>query len=133
MAKKLLERYSALVVDDSGTARSILVGLLDELGIKSVKVLSDGNQVVPHLEIGNRPSFILLDWTMRDMHGIDVLKAIRNHDNPKIKSIPIIMVTAEAKKDNIVDAIKAGITGYVTKPFTGAILEERIKKVLKLS
>jgi len=133
MAKKLLERYTALVVDDSGTARSILVGLLDELGIKGVKVLSDGKQVVPHLEIGNRPSFILLDWTMRDMHGIDVLKAIRNHDNPKIKSIPIIMVTAEAKKDNIVDAIKAGITGYVTKPFTGAILEERIKKVLKLT
>jgi len=121
------------VVDDSDTARVIQVGILDELGIQNVKVLTDGIQVLPYLEAGNLPSFILLDWTMREMHGIDVLKAIRNNDNPEIQSIPVIMVTGETKKDNIVEAITAGTSGYVTKPFTGETLEAGIKKALKIT
>lgn len=117
-----------LVVDDFATMRKIEKNILGQLGIKNVDEADDGTTALPKVQ-QNKYDVILLDWNMPQMSGLELLKAIRA--DPNTKNVPIVMVTAEALKDNIVAAAQAGVNDYVVKPFTAAVLEEKLKKVLK--
>lgn len=118
-----------LIVDDFATMRKIERNILGQLGIKNVDEADDGSTALPKLQ-SNTYDVVLLDWNMPTMNGLDLLKAIRADDS--LKGIPVIMVTAEALKDNIVAAAQAGVNDYVVKPFTAGALEEKLKKVLKV-
>lgn len=118
-----------LVIDDFATMRKIEKNILGQLGIKNVDEADDGSTALPKLQ-SNQYDIVLLDWNMPTMTGLELLKAVRSDED--LKSIPVIMVTAEALKDNIVAAAQAGVNDYIVKPFTAATLEEKIKKVLKV-
>ena len=117
-----------LVVDDFATMRKIEKNILGQLGIKNVDEADDGTTALPKVQ-QNSYDLILLDWNMPQMSGLELLKAIRS--DPNTKDVPIVMVTAEALKDNIVAAAQAGVNDYIVKPFTAAVLEEKLVKVLK--
>ena len=115
-----------LVVDDFSTMRRIVRNLLKELGHTEVEEAEDGNAALARLK-GDKFDFVVSDWNMPNMTGIDLLKAIRADD--ALKHIPVLMITAEAKKENIVEAAQAGASGYIVKPFTAATLDEKLKKI----
>jgi two-component system chemotaxis response regulator CheY len=115
-----------LVVDDFSTMRRIVRNLLKELGYANVEEAEDGAQGLAKLKDGNF-EFVVSDWNMPNMDGLTMLKHIRADD--KLKSLPVLMVTAEAKKENIIAAAQAGAHGYVVKPFTSATLEEKLNKI----
>ncbi len=119
-----------LIVDDFATMRKIERNILGQLGIKNVDEADDGSTALPKLQT-NIYDVVLLDWNMPNMTGLELLKALRSGDNNK--DVPVIMVTAEALKDNIVAAAQAGVNDYIVKPFTAGVLEDKIKKVLKIS
>jgi two-component system chemotaxis response regulator CheY len=117
-----------LVVDDFSTMRRIVRNLLKELGFTNVDEAEDG--VVALQKLKSEPyDFIVSDWNMPNMTGIDLLKAIRA--DAALKHLPVLMVTAEAKKENIIAAAQAGASGYVVKPFTAATLDEKLNKIFK--
>lgn len=118
-----------LVIDDFATMRKIEKNILGQLGIKNVDEADDGSTALPKLK-ANQYDVVLLDWNMPNMTGLELLKAMRAEDS--LKSVPVIMVTAEALKDNVVAAAQAGVNDYVVKPFNAATLEEKLRKVLKL-
>ena len=115
-----------LLVDDFATMRKIVRNILGQLGIKNVDEADDGSTALPKLK-QNKYDIVISDWNMPKMTGLDLLKAVRADEN--LKSLPFLMVTAEALKDNIVAAALAGISDYVVKPFTAATLEEKLKKI----
>lgn len=115
-----------LLVDDFATMRKIVRNILGQLGIKNVDEADDGSTALPKLK-QNKYDIVISDWNMPKMTGLDLLKAVRADEN--LKALPFLMVTAEALKDNIVAAAQAGISDYVVKPFTAAILEEKLKKI----
>lgn len=117
-----------LVVDDFSTMRRIIRNLLKELGYNNVDEAEDGSMALAKLK---RESFdfIVSDWNMPVMDGLELLKAVRA--DPKLTHIPMLMVTAEAKKENIIAAAQAGASSYVVKPFTAATLDEKISKILE--
>ncbi len=115
-----------LVVDDFSTMRRIVRNLLKELGFSNVDEAEDG-QVALHKLKNGQFDFVVSDWNMPNMTGIELLKAMRA--DPQLKHIPLMMVTAEAKKENIIEAATAGASGYIVKPFTAATLDEKLKKV----
>jgi two-component system chemotaxis response regulator CheY len=117
-----------LVVDDFSTMRRIVRNLLKELGFTNVDEAEDGIVALQKLR-GEQFDFIVSDWNMPNMTGIDLLKAIRA--DAALKHLPVLMVTAEAKKENIIEAAKAGANGYVVKPFTAATLDEKLNKIFK--
>ncbi len=117
-----------LVIDDFATMRKIEKNILGQLGIKNVDEADDGTTALPKIQ-QNQYDVVLLDWNMPQMSGLELLKAVRA--DPATKGVPIIMVTAEALKDNIVAAAQAGVNDYVVKPFTAAVLEEKLNKVLR--
>ncbi|MBI5637025.1 MAG: response regulator [Nitrospinae bacterium] len=119
-----------LVIDDFATMRKIEKNILGQLGIKNVDEADDGSTALPKLK-ANKYDVVLLDWNMPNMTGLELLKAMRAEDS--LKTLPVIMVTAEALKDNVVAAAQAGVNDYVVKPFTAGTLEEKLKKVLKLT
>lgn len=112
-----------LVVDDFSTMRRIIKNLLRDLGFNNTQEADDGSTALPMLQKGDF-DFVVTDWNMPGMQGIDLLKAIRADDN--LKHIPVLMVTAEAKREQIIAAAQAGVNGYVVKPFTAATLKEKI-------
>ena len=116
-----------LVVDDFSTMRRIVKNLLQELGYPNVQEADDGQSALPMLKTGNF-DFVITDWNMPQMPGLELLKAVRADD--KLKHLPVLMVTAEAKREQIVEAAQAGVSGYVIKPFTAATLKEKIDKIL---
>ena len=117
-----------LVVDDFSTMRRIVRNLLKELGFNNVDEAEDG--VVAMQKLRSQPfDFVVSDWNMPNMTGIDLLRNIRA--DPQLKHLPVLMVTAEAKKENIVAAAQAGASGYVVKPFTAATLDEKLKKIFQ--
>lgn len=119
-----------LVVDDFSTMRRIIRNLLKELGFTNVEEAEDGVNGLSKLKGGGVPfQFVVSDWNMPNMTGIDMLRAIRA--DPALKHLPVLMVTAEAKKENIIEAAQAGASGYVVKPFTAATLEEKLNKVFE--
>ena len=119
---------SFLVVDDFSTMRRIVRNLLKELGFSKIEEAEDGVDALEKIRAGNI-DFVVADWNMPNMDGLELLKTIRGDD--ALKHIPVLMVTAEAKKENIIAAAQAGASGYVVKPFTAAILEEKLNKVFK--
>jgi two-component system, chemotaxis family, chemotaxis protein CheY len=117
-----------LVVDDFSTMRRIVRGLLKELGFNNVEEAEDGVAALTRLKTGGI-DFIVSDWNMPNMTGIELLKAIRADD--VLKGLPLLMITAEAKKENIIEAAQAGASGYIVKPFTAATLEEKLNKIFE--
>ena len=117
-----------LVVDDFSTMRRIVRNLLKELGFGNVDEAEDGNSALAKLRNGNF-DFVVSDWNMPNMTGIELLKSIRGDD--ALKHLPVLMVTAEAKKENIIEAAQAGANGYVVKPFTAATLSEKLNKIFQ--
>jgi two-component system, chemotaxis family, chemotaxis protein CheY len=115
-----------LIVDDFSTMRRITRGLLKELGATNVDEAEDGVQALSKLKAGAF-DFVITDWNMPNMTGIELLKAIRA--DAKLKSLPVLMITAEAKKENIIEAAQSGANGYIVKPFTAATLSEKLNKI----
>ena len=123
-----LEDTRFLVVDDFSTMRRILRNLLNELGFMNVQEAEDGVDALAKLRAGTF-DFVVTDWNMPNMSGIELLQAIRA--DASLKHLPVLMVTAEAKRDNIIMAAKAGASGYVVKPFTAAKLDEKLMKIFR--
>ena len=117
-----------LIVDDFSTMRRIIKNLLRDLGFTNTAEADDGNTALPMLQSGSF-DFLVTDWNMPGMSGFDLLKAVRADEN--LKNLPVLMVTAEAKRDQIVAAAQAGVNGYVVKPFTAAVLKEKIEKIFE--
>jgi two-component system chemotaxis response regulator CheY len=117
-----------LVVDDFSTMRRIVKNLLQELGYQNIQEADDGKTAWPMLQTGSF-DFVITDWNMPLMPGLDLLKAIRADE--KLKGLPVLMVTAEAKREQIVEAVQAGVSGYVVKPFTAEILKQKLDKILQ--
>ncbi|OWY38753.1 response regulator [Xenophilus sp. AP218F] len=117
-----------LVVDDFSTMRRIVRNLLKELGFTNVDEAEDG-QVALHKLKTQHFDFIVSDWNMPNMTGIELLKAVRA--DPQLKHLPFMMITAEAKRENIIEAAMAGASGYIVKPFTAATLEEKMNKIFQ--
>ncbi|HUN75094.1 MAG TPA: chemotaxis response regulator CheY [Steroidobacteraceae bacterium] len=116
-----------LVVDDFSTMRRIVKNLLNDLGYQNVVEADDGNTALPILQQGDIDCLIT-DWNMPGMHGLELLKAVRS--DAKLAKLPVLMLTAEAKREQIVEAAQAGVSGYVIKPFTAEILKEKLEKIL---
>ncbi|MCF6250569.1 MAG: chemotaxis response regulator CheY [Methylococcaceae bacterium] len=117
-----------LVVDDFSTMRRIVKNLLRDLGFANTVEADDGKTALPILLAGGI-DFLVTDWNMPGMTGIDLLKAVRA--NPDLVDLPVLMVTAEAKREQIIMAAQAGVNGYVIKPFTAATLKEKIEKIFE--
>jgi len=117
-----------LIVDDFSTMRRIIRNLLKELGYSNADEAEDGLIGLNKIKTGNY-DFVVCDWNMPNMDGLAMLQAIRAE--PSIAKIPVLMVTAEAKKENIIAAAQAGANGYIVKPFTAATLEEKLSKVFE--
>ena len=117
-----------LVVDDFSTMRRIVRNLLKELGFVNVDEAEDGAIALQKLKAGGF-DFVISDWNMPNMDGLALLQSIRADES--LKKLPVLMVTAEAKKENIVAAAQAGANGYVVKPFTAATLDEKLNKIFQ--
>lgn len=117
-----------LVVDDFSTMRRIVRNLLKELGYTNVDEAEDGAMALSKLR-GGGFDFVVSDWNMPNMDGLTMLQNIRQ--DPTLKHLPVLMVTAEAKKENIIAAAQAGASGYVVKPFTAATLDEKLSKIFE--
>ncbi|AEG71297.1 MULTISPECIES: chemotaxis response regulator CheY [Ralstonia solanacearum species complex] len=123
-------QYRFLVVDDFPTMRRIVRNLLKELGFANVDEAEDGAAGLAKVKEG-RFDFVISDWNMPNMDGLQMLQGIRADPNPGINKLPVLMVTAEAKKENIIAAAQAGANGYVVKPFTAATLDEKLGKIFE--
>ena len=118
-----------LVVDDFSTMRRIVSGLLKELEYTKIVEADDGSSALKILESGaSNITFVLTDWNMPVMDGLTLLKKIRS--TPALSHLPVLMITAEAKKENIVMAAQEGADGYIVKPFNATTLKEKIEKIL---
>ena len=117
-----------LIVDDFSTMRRIIKNLLRDLGFTNVKEADDGNTALPMLT-SEHFDFLVTDWNMPGMTGIDLLRAVRADE--RLKHLPVLMVTAEAKREQIIEAAQAGVNGYVVKPFTAVALKEKIEKIFE--
>ncbi|PCH61333.1 MAG: chemotaxis protein CheY [Gammaproteobacteria bacterium] len=117
-----------LIVDDFSTMRRIIKNLLRDLGFNNTTEADDGQTGLPILQAGGI-DFLVTDWNMPGMQGIDLLKAVRA--DPKLASTPVLMVTAEQKREQIIEAAQAGVNGYIVKPFTAATLKEKIDKIFE--
>jgi two-component system chemotaxis response regulator CheY len=117
-----------LVVDDFSTMRRIIKNLLRDLGFTNIQEADDGNTALPMLQQGDF-DFVVTDWNMPGMQGIDLLKEIRKDDN--LSHLPVLMVTAEAKREQIIQAAQAGVNGYIVKPFTAVTLKEKLDKIFE--
>jgi len=117
-----------LVVDDFSTMRRIIKNLLRDLGFTNTQEADDGITALPILQSGNF-DFLVTDWNMPGMTGLDLLKEVRKDAN--LVSLPVLMVTAESKREQIIEAAQAGVNGYVVKPFTAATLKEKIDKIFE--
>lgn len=117
-----------LVVDDFSTMRRIVRNLLKELGYTNVDEAEDGVIALQKLN-GSPFDFVVTDWNMPNMDGLTLLQTIRA--TPALKHLPVLMVTAEAKKENIIAAAQAGASGYVVKPFTAGTLAEKLEKIFE--
>ncbi|NRA62179.1 MAG: chemotaxis protein CheY [Psychrobium sp.] len=117
-----------LVVDDFSTMRRIIKNLLRDLGLTNTQEADDGQTALPMLKDGDF-DFVVTDWNMPGMQGIDLLKHIRADE--KLKHLPVLMVTAEAKREQIIAAAQAGVNGYIVKPFTAGTLKAKLEKIFQ--
>jgi two-component system chemotaxis response regulator CheY len=115
-----------LIVDDTSAMRRIVRGLLKELGFKNIREAENGRVALDELK-KKKADLVVSDWNMPVMSGIELLRAIRADEN--FKTIPVLLVTAEAKQENILEAVHAGVSNYIVKPFNAAMLQEKLNKV----
>lgn len=125
---QLDKNMKILIVDDFSTMRRIIKNLLRDLGFTNTAEADDGNTALPILQKGGF-DFLITDWNMPGMTGIDLLAAVRS--DPQLAELPVLMVTAEAKRDQIIAAAQAGVNGYIVKPFTAMTLKEKIEKIFE--
>ena len=116
-----------LVVDDFATMRRIVKGVLKQLGFSDIVEAEDGSAALAELK-KDPVGLIVSDWNMPKMSGLDLLKAVRS--DATLKTIPFVMVTAEGQKENVIEAVKAGVSNYIMKPFTPETFSEKLEKVL---
>lgn len=117
-----------LVVDDFSTMRRIVKNILAQLGFANVEEAEDGKAALSKLKTGGF-EFVISDWNMPNMMGIDLLREVRSDDS--LKSLPFLMVTAESQKENVVEAVQAGVSNYIVKPFTADTLEQKLEAIFK--
>ncbi|MGL6172003.1 MAG: chemotaxis response regulator CheY [Vibrio sp.] len=117
-----------LIVDDFSTMRRIVKNLLRDLGFNNTQEADDGLTALPMLKKGGF-DFVVTDWNMPGMQGIDLLRNIRADE--QLKHLPVLMITAEAKREQIIEAAQAGVNGYIVKPFTAATLKEKLEKIFE--
>ena len=117
-----------LIVDDFSTMRRIIKNLLRDLGFNNTTEADDGQTALPVLQT-QKIDFLVTDWNMPGMTGLDLLKAVRADE--KLKDLPVLLVTAESKREQIIEAAQAGVNGYIVKPFTAATLKEKIEKIFE--
>ncbi len=122
------KNMKVLVVDDFSTMRRIVKNLLRDLGFTNIQEADDGSTALPMLQGGDF-DFVVTDWNMPGMQGIDLLKAIRADSS--LSHIPVLLITAEAKKEQIIMAAQAGVNGYIVKPFTAGTLKTKIDKIFE--
>ena len=115
-----------LVVDDMSTMRRIIKNLLNQLGYKNIDEAEDGLAGLQKLR-NSKYDFVITDWNMPNMTGLELVQEIRK--DPNLKHLPILMVTAEAKKENVILAVKAGVNNYIVKPFPAEVLKEKMEKI----
>ena len=117
-----------LIVDDFSTMRRIIKNLLRDLGFRNTVEADDGLTAIPILSAGGI-DFLVTDWNMPGMQGIDLLRHVRA--DAELSTMPVLMVTAEQKREQIIEAAQAGVNGYIVKPFTAATLKEKIDKIFE--
>jgi len=117
-----------LVVDDFSTMRRIVKNILRQLGFVNIEEAEDGTQALKKLQTGAY-GFVISDWNMPNLDGLEMLKRIRADDS--LKNLPVLMVTAEAEKDKVVAAIQAGVNNYIVKPFTAEVLKEKMDAIFE--
>ena len=117
-----------LVVDDFATMRRILKNILKQIGFKNLVEADDGTTAWDVLE-EQKIDLVLADWNMPKMTGLELLKKVRASE--KYAKVPFLMVTAEAQKQNVIEAVQAGVSNYVVKPFTAEAISEKLEKILK--
>ena len=115
-----------LIVDDFATMRRILKNILKQIGFSNIAEAEDGKTALAQLK-NEKFDLVLCDWNMPEMTGLELLQKVRSDD--ELKETPFVMVTAEAQKENILDAVKTGVSNYVVKPFTAETIGEKLKKV----
>ena len=125
---KLDLSLKVLIVDDGKSMRNILKAALLEIGCENTHVASNGEQALEKLKSGGF-GLVLLDWNMPGMSGIEVLRTIRT--DSAIHTLPVLMITAETKKEKIMEAVQAGVTDYLVKPFSAQVLQEKLEKILQ--
>ncbi len=125
---KLPREMPILIVDDFSTMRRIVKNTLKQIGFKNIEEASDGQMALQKLK-EKEFQFIVSDWNMPNMMGIDLLKAVRSDE--QLKDIPFLMVTAEAQKDNILEAAKAGVSNYIIKPFTVDVMQTKMEAIFQ--
>jgi len=117
-----------LIVEDFSAMRSILKNLLRDLGFNYTAEADNGESALPMLRAGNF-DFLITDWSMPGMDGLTLLKTVRA--DKQLEDMPVLMVTAEAKREQIIDAAAAGVNGYIVKPFTAETLKEKIENIFR--
>lgn len=122
------KKMPILIVDDFSTMRRIVKNCLKQLGFENVTEAEDGQAALQKLQAGEF-KFVISDWNMPNMMGIDLLRAVRA--DAKLKALPFLMVTAEAQKENIIEAAKAGVSNYIIKPFTADLLQQKLELIFK--
>lgn len=115
-----------LIVDDMSTMRRIVRNILKQLGFNNVVEAENGKEALDKIRQG-KFGFVVSDWNMPEMTGIDLLRAIRA--DASLKHIPVLMITAEAQKENLIEAVKAGVSNYIVKPFTAETLQDKMNKI----
>jgi two-component system chemotaxis response regulator CheY len=121
-------KFSVLVVDDFATMRRIVSNLLREAGFEHFSEAEDGVEALRKLESGSF-QFVVSDWNMPKMTGLELLKSVRN--SVHLQRLPFLLITAEARKENIIEAAQAGADGYIVKPFTAATLKDKVEAIFK--
>lgn len=122
------QNMKILIVDDFATMRKVIRNLLRQIGYQNVIEAEDGVDALKELR-SQRIEFIISDWNMPNMSGIELLRAVRA--DSELRDLPFLMVTAESLKENVVEAVKAGVSNYIVKPFTAEVLSEKIKKIIE--
>ena len=117
-----------LIVDDFSTMRRIIKNLLRDIGFNNTDEAEDGSVALTKLK-NSSYDFVVTDWNMPVMAGIDLLRNIRA--DAELNKLPVLMVTAEAKRENILEAAEAGVNGYIVKPFTAVTLKEKLDKIFE--
>lgn len=128
MDKHIDYRMKVLVVDDFATMRKIVRNILKQIGFENITEAEDGNNALQILKNENI-GLVVTDWNMPNMTGLDLLRTIRQ--DTKTANLPVLMVTAEGLKENVLEAVKAGVNNYVVKPFTAEVLQEKIETIFK--